>query len=89
MENFSSAWPFDSHIMSQDLMTLLGITDQIDRTTTLPPGFSFGGDVFLDEDMERNLRFSNGELKSAPSSRLHGKKQVLNPSHQLRQETFP
>jgi hypothetical protein len=88
MENFSSAWPFDSHIMSQDSMTLLGITDQIDRIMTLP-GFSFGGDVLLDEDVERNLHVSNSDLENAPSSRLHGKKPVLDPSHQLVQEKFP
>jgi hypothetical protein len=88
MENFSSAWPFDSHIMSQDSMTLLGITDQIDRIMTLP-GFSFGGDVLLDKDVERNLHFSNSELENASSSLLHGKKPALNPSHQLVQEKFP
>lgn len=88
MEDFSSAWPFDSHIMSQDSMTLLGITDQIDRIMTLP-GFSFGGDVLLDEDVERNFHFSNSDLENAPGPRLHGKKPVLDPSHQPVQEKFP
>jgi hypothetical protein len=88
MENFSSAWPFDSHIMSQDSMTLLSITDKIDRIITLH-GFSFGGDVLLDENVERNLHFPNSELENAPSSRLHGKKPVLNTSHQMVQEKFP